>query len=235
MIDVDPTVLALMLGQAKANGVTLETVLDQSPDFAVGFRVWLAGKDNNGNNRYQYFWYAKGKFSVPETGGSTKQESLDFGHVNVTAQFTQTFFIPDGQESGTICTHIRTDDPTASASLLENWFNAPVVSVSVSTSPVTVSAGLSDGKLVLTGSKGSAESFTFAETSAIVGETIIVIDDDGKSMAGTLAFGGTATAPTITFTKATEETGVITSVSVTSGLKDNNGVGVTPMIDADLS
>ena len=235
MIDVDPTVLALMLGQAKANGVTLETVLDQSPDFAVGFRVWLAGKDNKGNNRYQYFWYAKGKFSVPETGGSTKQESLDFGHVNVTAQFTQTFFVPDGQESGTICTHIRTDDPTASASLLENWFNAPVVSVSVSTSPVTVSASLSDGKLVLTGSKGSAESFTFAETSAIVGETIIVIDDDGYSMAGTLAFGGTATAPTITFTKDAEETGAITSVSVTSGLKDNNGVGVTPMIDADLS
>ena len=87
----------------------------------------------------------------------------------------------------------------------------------------------------MTGSKGSAESFTFAETSAIVGETIIVIDDDGKSMAGTLAFGGTATAPTITFTKAGTETGAITSVSVTSGLKDNNGVGVTPMIDADLS
>ena len=102
-------------------------------------------------------------------------------------------------------------------------------------SAVTVSAELSAGKLVLTGSKGSAESFTFAQSSAIVGDTIIVTDDDGKSMAGTLAFGGTTTAPTITFTKADTETGTITAVSVTSGLKDNNGVGVTPMIDADLS
>ena len=235
MIDVDVDVLAMMLGQAKANGVTLETVLDQSPDFALGFRVWLAGKDANDNNRYQYFWYAKGKFSVPETGGETKTESLNFGHISVTAQFTQTFFVPDGQDAGTICTHIRTDDPTASASLLEHWFEAPVVSISVSLSAVTVSASLSAGKLVLTGSKGSAEAFTFAESSAIVGDTIIVTDDDGKSMAGTLAFGGTTTAPTITFTKADTESGTITAVSVTSGLKDNNGVGVTPMIDADLA
>ena len=235
MIDVDPDVLAMLLGMKKTNGVTVETVLDQSPDVAVGFRVWLAGKDANGNNRYQYFWYAKGKFSVPETGGETKQESLNFGHINVTAQFAQTLYVPEGQDAGTICTHIRTDDPTASASLLQNWFNAPVVTVSQSTSAVTVSAELSNGKLVLTGSKGSTEAFTFAQSSAIVGQTIIVIDDNGKSMAGSLAFGGTTTAPTITFTKAEDETGTITSVSVTSGLKDNNGVGVTPMIDADLS
>lgn len=234
MIDVDPDVLALMLGQKKSNGVTRESVLDQSPDFAVAFRVWLAGKDANGNNRYQYFWYAKGKFSVPETGGSTKTESLEFGHINVTAQFTQTLFVPQGEDAGTICTHIRTDDPTANATLLQNWFNAPIVSLTQSLSAVTVSAELSAGKLVLTGSKGSSESFTFAESSAIVGQTILVFDDEGKAMAGTLAFGGTATAPTITFTKADTETGTITSVSVTSGLKDNNGVGVTPMIDTSL-
>ena len=235
MIDVDPDVLAMILGQKKVNGVTVETVLDQSADFAVGFRVWLAGKDANGNNRYQYFWYAKGKFSVPETGGETKQESLNFGHINVTAQFVQTQFIPDGQESGTICTHIRTDDPTASASLLAGWFNAPVISVSQSLSAVTVSGALSNGKLVLTGSKGSAEAFTFAESSAIVGESIVVFDDDGKAMEGTLAFGGTTTAPTITFTKAETETGDITAVTVTSGLKDNNGVSVTPYNNASLS
>ena len=235
MIDVDVDVLAQLLGQKKANGVTVETALDQSSDYALGFRVWLAGKDANGNNRYQYFWYAKGKFSVPETGGETKTDSLNFGHISVTAQFTQTLYVPEGQESGTICTHIRTDDPTANASLLTNWFNQPVVDVSQSLSAVTVSAGLSAGKLVLTGSKGSAETFTFAKSSAIIGQTIIVIDDDGKSMEGTLAFGGTATAPTITFTKATTETGTITAVTVTNGLKDNNGVGVTPMTDFDLA
>ena len=68
MIDVDVDVLAQLLGQRKVNGITVETPLDQSSDYALGFRVWLAGKDGSGNNRYQYFWYAKGKFSVPETG-----------------------------------------------------------------------------------------------------------------------------------------------------------------------
>ena len=67
LIDVDPTVLAQMLGQRKVIGVTIETPLDQSPYFAVGFRVWIAG-EKDGEKRYQYFWYAKGKFSVPETG-----------------------------------------------------------------------------------------------------------------------------------------------------------------------
>ena len=46
LIDVDPTVLAQMLGQRKVNGVTIETPLDQSPYFAVGFRVWIAGEND---------------------------------------------------------------------------------------------------------------------------------------------------------------------------------------------
>ena len=229
LIGIDPATRALMLGQTRVNGVTVETPLDQSPYFAVGFRVWIAG-EVDGEKRYQYFWYAKGKFSVPETGGSTKKESIEFGHENMTAQFAQTEY------NGVICTHARNDDPDVSASIIANWFNAPIVETSVSTSAVKVEAEITgSGKLVLTGSKGTGEAFKFAESSAIVGDTIIVTDDNGKSMAGTLAFGGTTTAPTITFTKATTEAGTITAVSVTSGLKDNYGVGVTPMIDASLS
>lgn len=226
---------AKFFGMARSAGVTVETDLDQSPYYAFGFKVLMAGSDDNGDAVYTYFWYAKGKFAIPETGGSTKKDSIEFGHDSITAQFVKTQYIPNGQKSGTICTHCRTDDSDVSASVISSWFNAPVVQLSRSTSAVTVAAALSNGKLVLTGSKGSAEAFSFAEASAIVGQTIIVIDDDGKSMAGTLAFGGTTTAPTITFTKADDETGAITSVSVTNGLKDNYGVGVTPMIDADLS
>ena len=92
---------------------------------------------------------------------------------------------------------------------------------------------MSSNNVVLTGSKGTSESFTFARETAKLGETIIVTDSSGEVVDGTIAFGGTATAPTITFTPAEDENAVA-SVTVTSGLKDNNGVGVTPMTDTTL-
>jgi phi13 family phage major tail protein len=235
MIDVDVDVLAQLLGQRKVNGITVETPLDQSSDYALGFRVWLAGKDNAGNNRYQYFWYAKGKFSVPETGGETKTDSLNFGHISVTAQFVQTQFVPNGQETGTICTHIRTDDPSVPASVKANWFNAPVVQTASDDSALTVTASLGTGnKVTFTGAKKSGASFVFARGSAILGQSILVLDGEGAMVDGTLEVGATAsTSPTIVFTPSADaETPA--SVVVTSGLKDSFGVGATPMTDASL-
>lgn len=236
MIDVDVDVLAMILGQRKVNGITVETSLDQSSDFALGFRVWLAGKDNNGNNRYQFFWYAKGKFSVPETGGETKTDSLNFGHINVTAQFVQTQFVPNGQEAGTICTHIRTDDPSVPASVKANWFNAPVVQTANDDSALTVTASMnaSNHKVTFTGSKESGASFVFGSGSAILGQSILVLDENGAMVDGTLEVGKTSsTSPTIVFTPSADAE-IPASVVVTSGLKDSFGVGATPMTDTSL-
>ena len=233
MIDITPENEAKMLGQRRVNGVTIETDLDQSPYFAFGAKVLMAGSDEAGDAVYTYLWYAKGKFSVPESGGETKRDSITFGHKNLTAQFVKTQFVPDGQKSGTIGARIRTDDPAVPEALISGWFDAPVISTSQSTSAVTVTAATSDGKLVLTGSKGTAESFTFAQSTAKLGETIVITDAGGETVKGTLTFGGTATAPTITFTPDDGEN-AFTAVTVTSGLKDNNGIGVTPMTDADL-
>ena len=235
MIDVDPDVLAQLLGQRKVNGVTVETALDQSSDYALGFRVWLAGKDESGNNRYQLFWYAKGKFSVPETGGETKTESLNFGHISVTAQFVQTQFVPNGQEAGTICTHIRTDDPAVPSSVKTNWFNAPVVQTASDDSELTVIASIgTNNKVTFTGSKDSGASFVFASASARLGDTILVFDASGDPVNGTLEVGTTAsTSPTIVFTPA-QGAETPASVAVTSGLKDSFGVGATPMTDVSL-
>lgn len=234
MIDISPENEALMLGQTRSGGVTVETDLDQSPYFAFGGKILLAGSDASGDAVYEYFWYAKGKFSVPESGGETKRDTITFGHKNLTAQFVKTQYVPNGQKSGSICTHCRTDDAGVPAATISGWFNQPIVQLSQSLSAVTVAATTSAGKLVLTGSKGTSESFTFAEASAKLGETIIVTDSSGNAVAGTLAFGGTATAPTITFTKAADAN-AFAAVTVTSGLKDNFGVGVTPMTDSDLS
>ena len=234
MIDVDVDVLAQLLGQRKVNGITVETPLDQSSDYALGFRVWLAGKDGSGNNRYQYFWYAKGKFSVPETGGETKTDSLNFGHISVTAQFVQTQYVPNGQETGTICTHIRTDDPSVPASVKANWFNAPVVQTASDDSELTVTVAYSNSKVTFTGAKESGASFVFAKGSVIDGQTIGVLDANGDLVVGEYAVGTTASAsPTIVFTPDAEaETPA--SAFVTNGLKDSFGVGATPVIDTSL-
>ena len=234
MIDVDVDVLAQLLGQRKVNGITVETPLDQSSDYALGFRVWLAGKDANGNNRYQYFWYAKGKFSVPETGGETKTDSLNFGHISVTAQFVQTQYVPAGQETGTICTHIRTDDPSVPASVKANWFNAPVVETASDPSELTVAISYANSKVTFTGSKESGASFVFAKGSVIDGQTIGVLDSNGALVDGEYAVGETASAsPTIVFTPSADaETPA--SAFVTNGLKDSFGVGATPVIDTSL-
>lgn len=233
MIDVDPSVLAKMLGQKKTAGVVAETAMDQAPYMAMGFRVWIAGTDENGENRYELRWYSKGKFSVPEAGGSTKAENIEFGHINMTAQFVSPTFVPDGMPSGIIGTHCRTDDPDVPEATKSNWFNAPVTSLTLDTSKLTVTASLSNGKVVLTGSKVSGGSFNFAPASAKVGDTIIVTDASGELIAGTFTFSDAGTAPTITFTPDDGE-GSPASVTVTSGLKDTFGVGATPMTDNDL-
>ena len=220
LIDVDSSVLALMLGQRKVNGITVEAPLDQSPYFAVGFRVWIAG-EKDGEKRYQYFWYAKGKFSVPETGGSTKTESIEFGHVNLTAQFAQTIF------NGIICTHARSDDDETPASVITNWFNAPVVSVTADLTALTVTASLATGKVTFTGAKASAGDFAFIEGSINNGVTIGVFDSSDNLLEGTYTLG----TKKIVFTPTS---GTPAKAFVTSGLKDNNGVGATPMIDASL-
>lgn len=220
LIDVDPTVLAQMLGQRKVNGVTIETPLDQSPYFAVGFRVWIAG-EKDGEKRYQYFWYAKGKFSVPETGGSTKTESIEFGHINLTAQFAQTI------ANGVICSHARSDDDETPASVITNWFNAPVVSVTADLTALTVTASLATGKVTFTGVKASAGDFAFIEGSINNGVTIGVFDSSDNLLEGTYTLG----TKKIVFTPTS---GTPAKAFVTSGLKDNSGVGATPMINTSL-
>ena len=234
MTGIDPEVKAFMLGQKYSSGITIETSMDSAPYVAMGFRVWVAGTDENGNKIYQNVWLAKGKFSVPNGGAETKKESISFQHESMTGQFLSTIYVPDGQDSGTIMTSIRTDDASVPSSVKENWFNAPVVSVTTDASKLTVTAALSEGKVILTGAKASGASFVFASSSAVLGQSIIITDASGVAVAGTLSVSTTASAsPTITFTPAADaETPAV--VTVTSALKDSFGVGATPMIDTSL-
>lgn len=223
LTNVAPATLAKMLGQKRENGVTVETPMDQAPYFAMGFRVWIAGTDKNGENCYQYFWYAKGKFSVPESGGTTKQEGIDFQHTSMTAQFVSTQYKDPTKKAGIFCTHCRSDSDDAPESLIANWFEAPVISPNADMSSVTVTIAKASANISITGAKGDGDAL-FAIDSAKLGETVIVLDESGIVEG---SFSISTNKKTVTFTPASTLTGDVT-VTVTNGLKDVNGVGVTP-------
>lgn len=224
LTNVAPATLAKMLGQTRVNGITQEKPLDQAPYFALGFRVWIGGTDKDGNKIFEYFWYSKGKFSVPESGGNTKGDSIEFQHISLTAQFVPTLYTPDGN-GGIICSHARSDIDTPS-SVISAWFNAPVIAITSDTSALSVTASLSNGKIVITASKESAEDAVVADSSVVLGNSVMIFNStDGNNVSGTVAVDGN----TITFTPTAEPDdgdGII--VTVTSAVKDIAGVGCTP-------
>lgn len=227
LTNVDPAVQAKMLGQKRSGGITVETPMDSAPYFAMGFRVWVGGTDENGNKIYEYMWLAKGKFSVPESGAETKKESVSFQHKNMTAQFVATIFVPNGQDSGTICTHCRSDVDTSSA-VIANWFNAPVVSVASQANTITVtSAAQATGKLTITFAATTATTIAEATANA---NNITVLNGDGEVIDGTFAIGVSGNvAPTVVFTLA-DENDVVKTVVIGAGVKDIYNVAVTPKV-----
>lgn len=227
LTNVDPAVLAKMLGQKRSGGITVETPMDSAPYFAMGFRVWVGGTDENGNKIYEYMWLAKGKFSVPESGAETKKESVSFQHKNMTAQFVATIFVPNGQDSGTICTHCRSDVDTSSA-VIANWFNAPVVSVASQANTITVtSAAQVSDKLTITFAATTATTIAEATANA---NNITVLNGDGEVIDGTFAIGVSGNvAPTVVFTLANEND-VVKTVVIGAGVKDIYNVAVTPKV-----
>lgn len=227
LTNVDPAVQAKMLGQKRSGGITVETPMDSAPYFAMGFRVWVGGTDENGNKIYEYMWLAKGKFSVPESGAETKKESVSFQHKNMTAQFVATIFVPNGQDSGTICTHCRSDVDTSSA-VIANWFNAPVVSVASQANTITVtSAAQADGKLTITFAATTATTIAEATANA---NNITVLDENGDVIDGTFAIGVSGNvAPTVVFTLA-DGTDTVATVVIGAGVKDIYNVAVAPKV-----
>lgn len=225
LTNVAPSTRAKMLGQKRQNGVTVETSQDQAPYFAMGFRVWIGGTDENGDKIYQYFWYAKGKFSVPENGGNTKGEGVEFQHVSMTAQFVSTLYSPDGK-GGVFCAHCRTDYDTP-AEIVQNWFNAPILGVNADLSELTatITQGSTKAKIKISGVKESGDDCSFSANSIILGNNLIVTKD-GEMVAGTVTVDGDEIIFTAETTFATSDVVIVT---ITNGVKDISGVGVTPI------
>lgn len=220
---------ALVLGNTRANGITIERPEDTAPFFALGFRVWIGGTDSSGDKIYEYFWYAKGVFSVPDSGANSKTDSISFQHKTLKVTFIKTQYYADADDpDGVLVTHGRSDEDLTSDQI-STWFDAPVLTTDANTSAVTVTAAESSGDIAFTFVKSDSSTFYMSEDSASLGSNIL-IQLEGEEVAGTLAWTGQGTASVVaTFTPTTAFTSAdVVIASVTSGLKDVNGVSVTP-------
>ena len=221
LIDCDPSVMALMLGQTRANGKTEEKFTDQSPYYAMGYRVWI-GDTVSGAKIYEYFWYLKGKFAIPEQGAETKKESISPQHVTMSAEFVRLNY------NDVMTVHGRTDFDLTAADA-SAWFSQPVYSSAQSLSAVTVGtiAGSYSGKTItIPFAKGSSETFSMNLPAA--GDITVSVVSTGVLIAGTTTYVASVagTAPTLILSN-TNIAAVPYLVTVTSDVTDINGVHVT--------
>lgn len=220
MLDVPAATLATMLGQTRSNGITAESALNQSPYFALGFKVWLSG-DDSGNNVYQYFWYHKGKFAVPDGSYETKKDTITPQHVTLNAQFISNTY------NGLIGVNGRSDQDLPSATAAA-WFNAPVIAPTVDLGALNCAIAKSSTNATFTFTKTGGGTFSIVADSAVVGSTIL-ISKAGDLQSGTIAWTGQGTATVVgTFTPTTAFGTADIDFAVTSGVKDTNGVSCTP-------
>jgi phi13 family phage major tail protein len=220
-MDIDPAILAALLGQTRANGITAEQAMDQSPYYALGGRRWVNGTDGSGNKIYEYIWLLKGKFAVPNRDAETKKDTITPQHVTLEASFISTTY------NSNIMTHGRTDYdlPAATAAA---WFTAPVVAPTVDLNALGVAIAKSGTDATFTFTKTGGGTFNINTDSAVVGSTILV-SKAGANQAGAIVWSGQGTATVVgTFTPTTAFGTADIDFAITSGVKDSNGVGCTP-------
>lgn len=222
LVDYDPALLAAMLGQTRANGITEERPLDQAVYYAVGFRVWIGGEKVGGT--YRYVWLTKGKFAIPSVDAETKKDQVSPKHVTLTAEF-----IAINGASNQIITDARNDWDLTSVTEAA-WFNAPVFSSGVSVTAVTVGTATGSASahtITIPFAKGSAETFSLIAPTNDT-QIVVIVNSTGLILAGAFTYVASAagTAPTIVITNAN-----IAAVSysvIVVGVHDSNGVLVTP-------
>lgn len=111
--DLTPEVLADLLGHTlNDEGVLVKNKDDFPPYLAVGFRALKS------NGKYRYVWLYKGKFTLPEQGYKTKEDTPEFQTPSITANF----IVRDADGNW----QVQADEDTEGFTpiIADNWFNA---------------------------------------------------------------------------------------------------------------
>lgn len=219
--DILPEDMARILGHTYANGQIVDNSLDQSPYIALGAKMLRSGKDST-NLVFDYVWMYKCKLQKPKFDAKTKGASIEYQTPMLEGLVSQL------TSSGNYRMRMRTDDPNASSATLTGFFTT-VVLPSASLTAVTVGTivGASGAKTITIPFAKSGE--TFAMQIPNVKDITVSIVSTGALIAGTTTITRSApgTAPTLILSNP-NISGVSHLVSVTSDVKDVNGVSVTP-------
>ena len=219
--DILPEDIARILGHAYALGQIVDNSLDQSPYIAIGAKMLRSGKDST-NLVYDYIWMYKCKLQKPKFDAKTKGASIEFQTPMLEGLVCQL------TSSGNYRLRMRTDDTNAVAATLTGFFTT-VVLPSASLTAVTVGtiAGSSSAHTITIPFAKSGETFTMAIPN--VKDITISVVSTGVLIAGTntITASVAGTAPTLIIANA-NIAAVAYLVSVTSDVKDTNGVSITP-------
>lgn len=99
----------MLMGTTKnADGVIEDSINDNPPYGALGFRLPLSG------GGYRYFWYYKGKFQPPASNHNTKGSSVEFQNPQITGKFVVR---DDGKWRARL-----TDNEATPSTVAKSWF-----------------------------------------------------------------------------------------------------------------
>lgn len=219
--DILPEDMARVLGHTYANGQIVDNSLDQSPYIALGAKMLRSGKDST-NLVYDYVWMYKCKLQKPKFDAKTKGASIEYQTPMLEGLVAKLTATNDYRM------RMRTDDPNAVAVTLSGFFTT-VTLPGASLTAVTVGTitGASGAKTITIPFAKSGETFSMIVPN--VKDIAVSVVSTGALIAGTSTITASAagTAPTLVIANA-NIAAVAYLVSVTSDVKDTNGVAVTP-------
>jgi phi13 family phage major tail protein len=215
--DITPEHYAMLMGHTYSAGGVLKIAGDNSPYFAVGYKV------NKSDGKEIYRWLFKVKFKKAKNDAATLKESPEFKPYDLEGAAIPLL------SNNQIEYSLSNSDPAYNTSQWANFFTAVTTLTTDNTAlTATIAKGTAGdaGKILITFAKGSSASFSLV-AALITATTIQVIDAVGIR-AGTFAVGGAGTTVVVKFTPSVAFATETIATSVSNDIKDNSGVAATP-------
>lgn len=125
---------------AKLNGKTVdETTGAVFDDGAYTEKYWaFGGRKKNIDGTFEYFWFQKGSFAIPDDAAKTEGEDTDATGTELTYTAIQTTHKFDA--TGKVCKRVVIDTETSQITAEADWFAQVVTPDNISTVAAKVTA-----------------------------------------------------------------------------------------------
>jgi phi13 family phage major tail protein len=239
--DISQQDLANILGNSYVNGILAGNTLDASPYIAIGGKILRNGQAG-GSPVYEYVWFPKVKFTKPAFDYKTKEGKIVFQTAKLTGQVAKL------AANGVYRTSVRTDDPSAIASTLTNWFTNVVTATTADLTALTVAVTTGTGAtktLLFTFSKASnsgAIPFAVPDASiaAMIAQVQVILASSGAVQACTYArlsagTGFSNSPVTVVCTTPVAAAAVFVVIPANTQIVDSSGVAVSAYASGSVS